>query len=151
MSSTPKKHHVYGWSLVLILSLAGAAEAAGEENNILSVRLVAAEKADSPANDSALKDVLPLLQKNLKFDSYRLVTTRKQPLRPQTRVTLDFGYEVRLTDVSAQTATVKMFRKRQALLSTRLRLKTGHPVILGGFQHDDDTTLIVVLTLLPAE
>lgn len=114
----------------------------------MSIRLIAAANSGKTENAAALGDILPLLEDNLRrYASYALVCQRQAVIMEGTRIKLDRGLSVTVSGIKDKTCTVAVDRRGKTLVSTRLRLEPGRPVILGGFPEDDGTTLILVITL----
>ena len=113
----------------------------------IKVRLLAAENRASDAGAAEIQDVLPLLQKTLKFASYRLLATQRVAGREGARVDLDQGISLTITAIAGDSLTVEVNGKERRLLQTKLRLAPDKPVILGGLPGRDGGTLIVVLSL----
>lgn len=129
--------------------LAGAATAGAQgrpaQHRTIKVRLLLADNSGESSSED-LNDILPLLKKNLRFNSYRLVSQRTTQARAST-LDLPFAYKLQYTDVDLPSVTVSISRKAKTLLRTRLYLRPGRPVLVGGFQHGRDSTVILVLEL----
>lgn len=110
----------------------------------VSIRQVVAS-AQPGDSDPALDDVLPLLRRNLRYNSYRQATAATAALRSGTQVPLRMGYHLELVDVSDNELTVRVAKRREVLLNTRLALRPGKPIVLGGFSEGENTLLIVLL------
>ncbi len=115
------------------------------QNAALSVRLVEADNSKTP-NTASLRDVLPTLQRNLRFSSYRLLSSAQVAQRSGAQTQLAQNLTVTLTTVSRQSVTLNVSKKGRRLLQTRVVLAPGKPVILGGIPGDRGATLIVVVT-----
>ena len=143
--------------------LAGAAGHGAVLGQAITVRLVAAVTAAAPTRgidhavagvDAAgrvggdgLADVLPLLRGNLGFSDYRLVSSRRMILAEGAAAELGDGLRLQVRDIGARHCTLHISRGAQELLSTRLRLAPGRPLVLGGFPAGDGArTLMVVIS-----
>mgnify|MGYP006293340745 CR=1 FL=1 len=125
----------------------GIETTAGAQTPALRVRFIAASPTGQlPGRQKQFKDILPLL-KNLRFRSFRAVNDTYTDLKRGAHSDLRYGYRVELTSVRGNAVSVRVRRNRKALLSTRLTLRPGKPVLLGGFPHEDDEKLIIVMTL----
>jgi hypothetical protein len=134
---------VAGW--LLMTSAVQAQETAAPT---LLIRLVQASNSGGQGDDAALADVLPVLRNNLRFSVYKLLDSRRHALRHDFSLTLAQQFRIAGIEVAGSELTVQVFRGSEELLRTRLRLRPDRPVILGGFTHGDDVTLILVLKLL---
>ena len=114
---------------------------------VLLVRVVAAGKDAGPAATSELSDILPLLRENLRFQSYRLLCSRRVVLREGNKVDLTGGLRMVFSEVRGVDFRVRVEKGKGRLIETRLRLRPGKPVILGGLPADGAGTLLLVLQL----
>jgi len=144
--------------------LAGAAGHGAVLGQAITVRLVAAVTAAAPpargidhavagvdaagrVGGGELDDVLPLLRGNLGFSDYRLVSSRRLIIAEGAAAELGDGLRLQIRDIGARHCTIYIFRGAQELLSTRLRLAPGRPLVLGGFPAGDGArTLMVVIS-----
>ncbi len=117
----------------------------------LLVRLVAAGNGGVARNPSSgkLADILPLLRDNLRFQNYRLIFSRNVVLREGAVVELTGGLRMVLYEVRGAEFRVRVQKGRDRLVETRLRLRRGKPVILGGWPADGLGKLLLVL-LIPS-
>lgn len=145
----PNRHTVVALvSLFVLLGWCGILPARGqrgEREPSIQVRMLLADNSGDRSSVD-LEDILPLLQKNLRFSSYRLVGQALTRARASTH-RLPFGYTLDYTKVSLPTLTVSISRRDETLLRTRLHLLPGRPVIVGGFPHARSGTVILVLEL----
>ena len=135
---------------VFLLFLGSTVTAEAQQAPVRIRFIAASPTGDPPSPRGPFQDLLPLLR-NLRFKSFESVTDTTVPLRAGATARLRYGYTVEFTTVDATMATVRVVRNRKALLSTRLRLVPGKPVLLGGFPHQGDSRLIIVLTLTRLE
>ena len=133
------------WYLVLILGWALAGPAWAQKAPTLSVRMVTASQQER-AEEPRLRDVLPLL-KTMKFASFVLDGEYKIGLREGSRAALAKGYVLTLTQVQGKKATVNVTRKRKRVVQTKLSLRKGRPVLVGGFDDASGGKTIIVLKL----
>ena len=138
--------NIFGLGLAAVLVL-GSASAHAQQAGVLRVRLVTASNDEGTAGPG-LEDVLPLLKKNLRFASYRLVSEKRAALTNGLTMSLGLGYHLTVDEVAGQTLTVQVNRQTTKLVRTRLLLQPDRPVILGGFQHGENKTLIVIVNLV---
>ena len=131
--------------LTAALGFVSAAQAQGFFGTPITVRLIAASTKPGPDDSRRLKDVLPLLQGNLRFQSYDLVSTRK--LRADDGTSVNLGRDLRLTlsDVDGLSMVVQLVKGRKTVVQTRLALRKNRPVLLGGIPSSGDEQLIVVI------
>ena len=94
----------------------------------VSARLI---EASSEGNAVApeLNDVKPLLQELLRFTSYQLVCARTFPAMNGLRVKLERGQTFVVSEVKRNEMTVSVDRGGKAVLSMRVVLVSGRPVI----------------------
>ncbi len=112
----------------------------------LAVRLLTADN-QGPGSTAGIQDVLPLLQQNLRFRFYSLASSRTVSVRQGVQSHLGRGLNLTIGSVEGDALTVEILRKKRRLLRTRLKLRPGKPIILGGIPGEDGLTLIVVLSL----
>ena len=133
--------------LILGSSCLTAASAAVSPTTRLQVRLLTAGHGRQSADTGGIQDVLPLLNRSLKFSAYRALATKDVPLEAgrQVRFDRDLTLTVGQNDGNALGVTIQRGTKR--LLKTKLRLLPKKPIMLGGFPARDGRTLIIVLTI----
>ncbi|MCF7855722.1 MAG: hypothetical protein K9N51_13055 [Candidatus Pacebacteria bacterium] len=132
----------------LLWTASAMAQDYGSARRTVEIRFVRADNKKADETEEALADILPLLRQNLRFTRYRLISRRTVALSEGQRIPLAYGYTLNFSNVQSQALTVHIFRQQQMLLRTRLRLKSRRPVLLGGFPHAGDSTLIAVLKLM---
>ena len=112
----------------------------------LSARLVTASK-EGGSTDARLADVLPLLQSTLSFTSFRLEGEVTLPFRAGATATLAKGYRLELSQVQESNAMVRVSQDARDLVQTKLALREGRPVIVGGFDDPAGGKTIIILKL----
>lgn len=130
------------------LPLCGQQIAGGNDSGPqITIRLVAASDTGKTENAQALGDVLPLFEGNMHYTSYALVCKHEAVVMEGLRVKLDNGFAVSLSEVKKNVCTVTVDRAGKALVTTRLRLEAGRPVVLSGFPDRSGVTFIVVINI----
>ena len=94
----------------------------------VSARLIEAS-TEGNAVTPELDDVKPLLQELLRFTSYELVCARTFPAIDELRVKLDRGQTFVLSNVRHNEMTVSVDRAGKTILSMRVVLVPGRPVV----------------------
>ena len=94
----------------------------------VSARLVEAS-AEGNAIAPELDDVKPLLQELLRFTSYQLVCARTFPVMEGLRVKLERGQTFVVSAVRRHEMTVSVDRGGKTILSMRVSLVPGRPII----------------------
>lgn len=112
----------------------------------LSARLVTASK-DAGSTDARLNDVLGLLQSNLSLKSFRLDGEAVLDLKEGATATLGKGYRLDLSQVQDSNAMVRLSQNQRDLVRTRLALRRGCPVVVGGFDDPAGGKTIIILKL----
>lgn len=130
-------------ALSFLAPIAGMAQQG--QPQVVTVRLVVAENTQSAKEDPALADVLPVLKENLRFRSYRLLSTRQLQARENAEATLGKKLSLTLTDVAGTSFTARVKRDTTVVVQTRLNLVPGRPVLVGGLPSEGDSRLIVIL------
>jgi len=126
---------------VMLLAVAATAAQPVRAASTLSIRLV--QTTPGPDSSPELADVLPALRRTLAAQGFRLRTTRQIPLPARQQVALADAITVRC-EGDARNLEIRVFRDNTQLAHTRVNLKGGAPLILGGFQADDGSRLLVV-------
>lgn len=115
------------------------------ETPVVKIRVLEAlQTSQSP--DPGIADVMPALQRTLRFPAYRLIAVGHCPIADGASTELEGGIAVRLSEVAGQSITIEISKKEQPLLKTKVLLVPDKPLILGGIPGTNDTPLIVVLT-----
>jgi len=141
----PKKYMPRFLCMVLFVGFSLMGVAPNGRAARLDIRLVAADDSGK-SNDPRLADLLPLLGGNLKFSSFALIARKNVSLQPADGISLGKGYSLALSDVAGDSVRIQVTHGRTKLLETKLRLRPGRPVLVGGFP-DDGKTLIIVITM----
>lgn len=117
-------------------------------DRMLEVRLVAADKGPG-GQSTGMSDILPFLRKNFRFNSFRLLTTRRMAVVPGATTPLTGGLAIALKEVGTDSLTVVVNRGKRRLLETKVKLLPGKPVmfVLDGYPTEGDGTMVVVLSL----
>lgn len=140
---------MYDWRwvpLAVVLGVAcGGVATAAETAVPLSVRLVAADNSAQAKPDPGLEDILPLLQGNLPFTSYRLKLRRQTTLTEGGQVPLETGLQLVFSGVRGTSFVATVRKQDETLVETRLTLRRDSPVVLGGIPADGGGKLIVVI------
>lgn len=161
------------WMLLLLAGgmcgLAGSEDArAALVGQVVSVRLVAAmtgnpvagggidtavatvesaKTSRDAADAKALSDILPLLRGNLGFSNYQLISQRRMTVEDGAAADLGEDLTLEIGNIGAKHCTIRISRQGQELISTRVRLAPGRPLVLGGFPAGDGShTCMVVIT-----
>ena len=122
-----------------------AQQGAGEPPPMqVTARLVEAS-ADAAPNAPELADVLPLLQELLKFNSYQLVCSRTFPPTEGLRVKLERGQTFVVSNVKGNEFTVTVDRGGKTILTMRVKLQPGRPVVFN-VPSDRGHSYFIVLT-----
>lgn len=122
-----------------LIGLAGTA-AAGS----VSIRLVQASNEGSGVG-GGLGDVAQLLQDNLKFKSFQLVSSKSIGLPASGAAELGQGFTARCSG-TADNLSVSIERGGKRVLSSTVQLQPGTPVMMGGFSSGNGK-MIVILSL----
>lgn len=131
------------WVMGMWLALAGLAVPAWAGGSV-SIRLVQAGN-DGGGVGSGLGDVAQLLQDNLKFKSFQLVSSKSIGLPAKGAAELGQGFTARCSG-TAESLDVAIERGGKRVLSSTVQLQAGTPVILGGFASGGGK-MIVILSL----
>jgi len=127
--------------------------ASGQSDSpLLYVRLVRAlESADaSSAPDPALADVLPTLQETLRFRSYRLTAAKRTRVR--NGLVLDLPpLRLRFSEVQGNSFRLEVEQNGRPVLRSRVRLRPGRPVVVGGLPSDGGALLLVFVRGKPSK
>lgn len=110
----------------------------------LTVRVVGGGNDTRPA-DPAIRDIVPSLQDNLRYNAYWLVCRRVVAPVENARVKLDAGLVLELKEVKDRSCSVTVERHGRPFILTRVRLEPGSPVILGGLPDATGAVLFIVL------
>ena len=131
-------------SVRLVAAVTGRVSAGGIDT---AVATVDSSKMNRDADAKALSDVLPLLRGNLGFSKYQLVNQRQMTVEDGATADLGEALTLEIGNVGARHCTIRISRHGQELLSTRVRLAPGRPLVLGGFPAGAGArTLMVVIT-----
>lgn len=107
----------------------------------LTVRLVAASNNDS-ASSKELSDVIELLKKTLAFKSYSLKGSSSVALPAANKTISLGGYSVKC-DGNQGKLEIVVKKSGKVLLSTKVSLKSGKPLILGGFPQGANKLVLI--------
>jgi hypothetical protein len=122
-----------------ILLLTAATSLAGS----LSMRLVEASNTGSGIEKS-LGDVASALKAQLPFSSYKLIASGATTLPANGSRTSLGGYTV--TCAGPQTSlTIQITKGRQQLANTTVNLRSGRPLLLGGFPSKSGKLIVVFI------
>ena len=129
---TPRRVSFLTAALFLIVSLSVPAfvqqGVGGPPSPQVTARLVEAF-FDGKPNVPELADVLPLLQELLKFNSYQMVCTRTFPAIEGLRVKMERGQVFVISNVKDNEFTVSVDRGGKTILTMRVKLQSGRPVV----------------------
>lgn len=132
------------WRTVLVASLAVFAFATGARAaDTLDVILVKA--SDGGTSDAALKAYLPLLERS-GFKAYQTVVRKAVPLQAGD-VILAQGFKATLGQADGRRVPVTISRGDNNLIRTTVNFSPDHPVVLGTYDGDDGSKMIVILVL----
>ncbi len=112
---------------------------------LLQARLIAVSMDEPGQADERLRDLLPLLQRNLRYTSYSLAGQRVFPPHPGATEQLGQGFAMIVEDVQGASLTMRLRHDRRELLQTRLRLHRRRPVIVGPFRNHQNQEFIIVI------
>ncbi len=131
--------------------------ATGADPATLRIRLV--QVRETPQNeieiDRNLRDLLPILQRNLRYQSYQMAGQSDLPVRTGSQTNIGAGFLVSIDAVEGTLTTISIHHQASGrpqqeprrLLQTGLRLQQGRPVIVGPFREHRGNEYIVVLSL----
>ena len=147
MKMTAGKHRTR-WVLLALCALLTAGAAVADSR--LRVQVVEASKQEKPSVDPGLEEIAKLLGAHLKFNTFRLKVSRSYAWTESDGLYLGAGLQMKLSNVDGRTGTVEVYRNRERVLRTRILLRPGKPVTVGGFPADGDASLVIALTLQEA-
>jgi hypothetical protein len=123
------------------LALACMAGTAQAES--LSIRLVQASNEGGGVG-GGLADVAQLLQDNLRFKSFQLVSSRSISLPANGATELGQGFTARCSG-GAGNMSVAIERGGKRVLSSTVQLQRGAPLLLGGFSSGGGKMIVILL------
>jgi hypothetical protein len=156
------------WLLLLFSAVTSvcAADEGEWDGPTLRARLIVASDTGRTEQVKELQDVLPLLEDNLRYRSYRMIARRRVAFRSDAELAFDkpdpkdrqsvipgLTREDRslldklslvLTDVEDSAAVVVFRREKRNLLRVKLRLRAGRPVVLGALPVESDKMILVI-------
>ena len=128
-------------ALVILWMLATLAPALAQAGERVSLRLVRADN-EAGASSPSLGSLVQTLQRNLPYRRFTEVSANSLPLPGRGGVPLG---ELRVFCRGPQdNLSVTVKRAGNTLVQTRVRLRDGQPVIVGGFP-DGQARLLIVL------
>ncbi len=126
-------------TLLVLLSVGATPLNAGN----LSIRLVEAHN-ESSAVAGGLRDVAGTLRQSLPYKGFDLVGSSGMGLPANGTASLGAGFSVRCSGPqNSMNATI--LRNGKQVLSTSLNLRSGTPVILGGFSSKRGRLLVLLV------
>jgi hypothetical protein len=129
---TPRRASLLAALLLLAAGLCAPAfaqqGAGGPPPPQVTARLIEASSDNQP-NSPELADVLPLLQELLRFNSYQMVCSRNFPVTEGLRVKLEHGQTFVVSNVKGNEFTVSVDRGGKTILSMRVKMEPGRPVV----------------------
>ncbi len=128
-------------AMMMWLALAGMAGTATADS--LSIRLVQAANEGSGVG-GGLGDVAQLLQDNLRFKSFQLVSSRSIGLPASGATELGQGFTARCSG-GAGNLSVAIERGGTRVLSSTVQLQKGAPLLLGGFSSSGGKMIVILL------
>ena len=147
--SRPRRPHPQWLTLCLALCLAagsGPAPAAAETPvQRVQIRVISAGNGSPQEKTDGITDVLPFLKENLRYSSYRLLSTRTVTPAENLRVSLDSGLTLTFRELRGHTCTVSLERRGQPVVTTRVNLLPGRPIIAGPVPEPGGAVLLTVL------
>ena len=136
-------------ALCLILCLAAwpapARAAAETALQHVQIRVIAAGNSGPQEKNAGLTDVLPFLKETLRYSSYQLLSTRTVTPAENLRVSLDSGLTLAFRELRGRSCTVNLERRGQLVVTTRVNLLPGQPIIVGPVPEPGGTVLLTVL------
>lgn len=132
-----------GLWLLLSLLLTATLPASAQAGGTLAVRLVEAHNDRDGAADG-LGDVAGVLRKNLQYRGFDLLGSGSIGLPADGQVGLPRGFRLECHGPQ-QALKVTVIRGGETLIDTTLNLRSGSPVVLGGFQSDRGRILLVLI------
>lgn len=132
--------------LLLATSLFSVASCfAQEEITIkLDVKLISAANGEAK-QPPELKDILPILTKNLRFNVFELLDSKVFMAKNNAELSLKKQVKLKIDKVEGDKLTVIVFHKKKQVLKTVLIPAPGKPSIIGGFPEKDK---VLILSLL---
>ena len=135
-------------ALALVLASASVAFAADPAGRI-RVHFIAASTTDTPKTDERLSALLPLLKKNLPYNTFKLLDERVAALQASGTVNLSQNFILTLQDKGSGKVAVTISRDGKDALNTSAVLTAANrPLVIGGFPDGAGANLLVVLTLI---
>lgn len=126
---------------LILLAVAASAPAAGATER-LTIRLVQASN-DGEGASGGLRDVAPLLQRNLPFRRFDLLESRTIRLPASETIVFNAGLSVRC-EGDAERLSLFVQAGDTVVLQTQVRLTGQTPLILGGFAAPGGRRLLVL-------
>jgi hypothetical protein len=144
MQNTISRQQSYGGGRVLLAGLvAFAVAAAAHAAPTLSVRLVEASREGGGVGRD-LGDVAAVLQQNMPFDTFRLLSSRTMRLPGDQQHDMGSGYAVRCAG-EQQSLAITVSRDGRVVLRSTVALRDETPLILGGFPSRSGKIIIVLV------
>lgn len=113
----------------------------------VNIRLVEASQVSSPHTDPGLSDVAAILRRQLRYNRFLLRSERNHPWRDSQKLAIGQGYQLSLSEVEGNRATVDIRLGKRRLVAMRVTLHPERPLCIGPLASDDEKALIVVLKL----
>jgi hypothetical protein len=125
---------------ILILLMAAAPVLA---EPVLTIRLVEASNKGQGVGPG-LGDVGPLLQNNLRFNSFRLINSGSLPLPAGGNVSLGQDLAARCVG-DPRNLSVTILRGSKVVLKSTVELQRGTPFIMGGLPAEGGKLIVVLI------
>jgi len=131
--------------LAVLIALLGLTLAASA-GSTLSLRLVEARNMrGTSAMDKELEDVYKVLKESLPFNSYTVIDTQQTSLPASSTLDMARDYHVTCTGEQRSLQIIVEHRGRQ-VLTTRVELQDGKPLIIGGFSFEGGKLILIVVS-----
>ena len=128
-------------AMILLLTLPAVTALPLTAATTLSIRLV--QTIPDAESSPELADVLPALRRTLAAQGFRLRASRTIRFPARAQVPLAESIVVHCHG-DARNLDIRVFRGDRPLTRTRVNLKDAAPLVLGGYQADDGSRLLIV-------
>ena len=129
--------------MALILLGVMAMQAGANAGETVSIRLVEASN-NGEASSKQLDDVSSILKSQLSYKTYKLIDQKSCGLPAKGTIKMQKGFELECIG-KQDNFSITVHKSGNKLLQTTLDLKSGKPLILGGFPSGKNKLLLVLL------